>query len=192
MEFPSAKFREMTEGTPEQRWEHTDLRSWVHNCPAGAHRHWVRVKANTGQAPVCTSAKGTGKYFSAVESWPRETRTGRIRMSNRTWLSSQGPRWTLAQGQLLLVPRPSAEPCRPTALFSQRGVCFRLGAKSQQSTSSQCIHLLHCGEVEISVLLPPLQRAQEVPQIGLVPSSDSPREGTNTHVIQRSCGIEIA
>lgn len=42
---------------------------------------------------------------------------GRIKMSHRTWLSSQDPLWTLAQRQLLLMPQVSAEPHRSIALF---------------------------------------------------------------------------
>ena len=71
-------------------------------------------------------------------------------MSHRTWLSSQGSLRTLAQGQLLPVPQGSAEAHRSTALFSQEGVCCRLGTNTQQSTSS---HLLYfCIIVYLAVI----------------------------------------
>ena len=65
---------------------------------------------------------------------------GRIKTPHRTWLDSQGPLWTLAQGQLLPVPQASAEARRSAALFSQEGLCCRLGISTQQSTIS---HLLY-------------------------------------------------
>lgn len=133
------------------------------------------MKANRAGACVCLCQRNW-ETFSAAESWPRETGTGRIRMSSRTWLSSQGPCWTLAQGQLPMVPQPSAEPCRSTAQFL-RGRLLRAGCQQPAEHKLPALHLLHSGEVEISALLPPSQRPQEVPQTALMPSSDGPRQG---------------
>lgn len=66
---------------------------------------------------------------------------GRIKPSHRTWLSSQGPLWTLVQGQLLPVPQASAEALRSTALCSQEGLCCRLGTNTQQSAGSHVFYL---------------------------------------------------
>lgn len=66
---------------------------------------------------------------------------GRTKMSHRSWLSSQGPLWMLAQGQLLQCPRALQRLAGPQALFSQEGVCGRLGTDTQQSTSSHLLYL---------------------------------------------------
>lgn len=114
--------------------------------------------------PVALAKQVENSHCSGVLA-KRACGTGRIKMSDRTWLGSQGPLWTLAQGQLLWVPQASVGP-QPSL--------NREHVADQQRTSSQHIHLSYSGEVRRPALLPASQRAQEAPQRGPGPSSHSP------------------